>query len=371
MGSAKLHPSYKGKGERGERFDFIDKAKAVGILLVVLGHVPGMPDRMVTAIYSFHMPLFFLLSGFLLSRRKLDMDFRAYFGQLLRGLGLPYLGFFALSYAYWLATRNIGARAAKFAGVEWSDPLYGFVTGLGSEMVVNPTLWFFPCLFTTAGLYHLSRKLLGSFDAVLVFAALGVLAVASLGFLPGRLFWGLDNAWAALVFYALGQWLRDVSPAVSARIARHPLATLVIGIYLFGGVAGLSDFAGRVDLNFANFGDSPGLYFPTALCGIAAVLALAHWLPNNALFGWLSRHSLLIFPTHTLVINFLSGLGKLVFKLPEAFFATAAFGLAAGLVSILACVPMVWLWRNPLFPRQRGLKSTPAVVAQGAGLGDG
>ncbi|MGZ8218894.1 acyltransferase family protein [Methylomagnum sp.] len=380
MGEAPRNPSYRGGEEKAERFDFIDKAKAIGILLVVLGHVPGMPEPWVTVIYGFHMPLFFLLSGFLLSHRKLGLGFRAYFGHLLRGLGLPYLGFFALSYTYWLATRHIGGRAAKFAGVEWSDPLHGFVTGLGSEMVVNPTLWFFPCLFTTAWLYYLSRKVLGAFDALLVFAALGVVASVLMGFLPGRLPWGLDNAWVALVFYALGQSLRGIAPAVSACVADYPLTALVVGTYLVGGTAVLSEMAGRVDLNFANFGDSPGLYFPTALCGIAAVLALAHALPSNALCGWLSRNTLLIFPTHPLVINFLSGLGKLVFKLPEAFFITAAFGLAAGLVSILVCVLISWLASlcgsglQPTIQQFcRGLKPTPTSTPTptGAGLGDG
>lgn len=53
------------------RLDFMDAAKCIGILLVVLGHCTTFPSegllhRIPTFIYSFHMPLFFIISGFFL-----------------------------------------------------------------------------------------------------------------------------------------------------------------------------------------------------------------------------------------------------------------------------------------------------------------
>lgn len=40
-----------------------DIAKGIGMFLVVMGHVHGM-NRTYGVIYSFHMPLFFLISGY-------------------------------------------------------------------------------------------------------------------------------------------------------------------------------------------------------------------------------------------------------------------------------------------------------------------
>ena len=62
--------SYNGK-PRG-RFTDIDRLKGLGIILVVWGHVPtaliSVPDIRyyitISLVYSFHMPLFFYLSGF-------------------------------------------------------------------------------------------------------------------------------------------------------------------------------------------------------------------------------------------------------------------------------------------------------------------
>ena len=43
----------------GQRINFIDYAKAIGIFLVVLAHTP-LKSEITDWIYVFHMPLFFL-----------------------------------------------------------------------------------------------------------------------------------------------------------------------------------------------------------------------------------------------------------------------------------------------------------------------
>ena len=49
-----------------KRLDYIDAAKAIAIILVIIGHsnwLSAIP-RVGGMIYSFHMPLFFIISGF-------------------------------------------------------------------------------------------------------------------------------------------------------------------------------------------------------------------------------------------------------------------------------------------------------------------
>ncbi len=54
-----------------KRYPQVDLARGIGIVLVVLGHalrqdgaLPALMENMISVIYSFHMPLFFFLSGF-------------------------------------------------------------------------------------------------------------------------------------------------------------------------------------------------------------------------------------------------------------------------------------------------------------------
>uniref|UniRef100_UPI001C2F5592 acyltransferase family protein n=1 Tax=Micrococcus sp. GbtcB5 TaxID=2824750 RepID=UPI001C2F5592 len=52
------------------RVEWIDTAKGMGIFLVILGHTGSLGGRITNYIYSYHMPLFFFLSGYLFSVGK-------------------------------------------------------------------------------------------------------------------------------------------------------------------------------------------------------------------------------------------------------------------------------------------------------------
>lgn len=59
-----------------QRVAFLDYAKAIGIILVVLGHVINTQGNILPSgkivlqyIYSFHMPLFFIISGIIIGNK--------------------------------------------------------------------------------------------------------------------------------------------------------------------------------------------------------------------------------------------------------------------------------------------------------------
>ena len=49
-----------------KRIEYLDMAKGIGIILVVMGHSTFLQEDVLTWISSFHMPLFFVLSGMLI-----------------------------------------------------------------------------------------------------------------------------------------------------------------------------------------------------------------------------------------------------------------------------------------------------------------
>ena len=77
-----------------ERFLYIDNLKGFAILLVVLGHciqfrMPGYDDNMAFRfIYSFHMPLFFIISGYV--SYKADILIKTLVAKRARQLLFPY-----------------------------------------------------------------------------------------------------------------------------------------------------------------------------------------------------------------------------------------------------------------------------------------
>lgn len=322
------------------RIDYLDTMKAIGIVLVVAGHAAAMPQAGVTAIYAFHIPLFFWVSGVLLAQGRTAPSDPQALKRRVRALLLPYLGFFLLSWAYWLATFRLGGRAAKFAGVAWYEPLAGLVSGRGQDLELNIALWFFPCLLVVQLLYALLRRWLSAATAAVLLLALE-LGLSALAWQPApRWPWGADAALVALGFFGLGAVSRPAAEAL-ARRPRGVLFALALGCALLGAAGVAAN--GRVDLNTMGFGAVPLLYLPTALLGIAMTLALGLALPATRLARWLSEHSLLIFPTHLLLLNFFSGLATLVLKLPHEVTLTPLFGLVSVLLALAAVQPLAVL----------------------------
>ena len=335
-----------------ERLDLIDTMKAIGIVLVVVGHAPALPQAGVNWAYAFHIPLFFWISGLLLANgRAAPSDWGA-LGKRLRALLWPYLGFFLLSWAYWLATFRLGARAAKFAGVAWYEPLFGLFSGRGEDLYINLTLWFFPCLAVTHVLYAVLRRWMGAGAAAVLLLLLAA-ALSTIAWEPApRWPWGADAALVALGFFALGM----VSQPLVRAMTGWPRAAL-LALALAGGlgIAWANQVTGRVDLNTMGFGEHPALYLPTALAGIAMTLALGAALPATRLARWLSENSLLIFPTHTTLFNFFSGFATLVLKQPHAVTETPLFGVVTVLLALAAAWPL-----GLLIARGKALRPQPA-----------
>lgn len=82
------------------RLDYIDLAKGVMILLVVTGHIiqcyfaKGEQESLHAFIYGFHMPLFFLLSGYVMGvtqQRLQQMTFLNWFWHKVQTLLIPYV----------------------------------------------------------------------------------------------------------------------------------------------------------------------------------------------------------------------------------------------------------------------------------------
>jgi len=74
-----------------ERIGWIDFAKGVAIILMVLGHAV-VTSPLKKFIFVFHMPFFFVMAGFLLNLNKWGgaENFNAFAAKLFKRLLVPY-----------------------------------------------------------------------------------------------------------------------------------------------------------------------------------------------------------------------------------------------------------------------------------------
>ena len=118
---------------KNNRIHWIDFAKGIAILLVVLGHVSFMPEPILASFYTFHIPLFFFLSGLFLFNKK--EAFGPFFLKKSRTLIGPYYKFLAAQFIVFYGAYKLGFNHAG-----------KYIPGWSSLMGLSE-LWFLFVLF--------------------------------------------------------------------------------------------------------------------------------------------------------------------------------------------------------------------------------
>lgn len=160
-----------------QRIEWIDILKGIAILLVVVGHMEyaeGASNPGKTLIYSFHMALFFMLSGYTaalsVSRHP---SLGRFIWQRFLSIMVPYI-------CWMLALPVIGTTMEQMAHYSIHSALLGILSGWGQW-------WFLPCLFILQLLFALytfvRRSMPGNAGAITGFIVLaaGVYALNRFG----------------------------------------------------------------------------------------------------------------------------------------------------------------------------------------------
>jgi fucose 4-O-acetylase-like acetyltransferase len=273
----------------GGRDAWVDYAKAIGILLVVYGHVArglynaGIPmdaalyARVDSIIYSFHMPLFFFLSGL-------------YFFHSLKRRGPGALGANKLDtilYPYLLWSLVQGLTEVGLSHYTTGTATLSEVLALWNPRV---QFWFLYALF----LVVLTAILVLRSEAWPLLAA--VLAASALGYVfqervPSALH--SDYVVKNFVFFALGIWFERVRHA----LARHPRAWAAAGVAGF--VAAQYGFHVELGLTYADKGVASLLLAVVSILAVASVSMLLARKPMAWILA-LGSASMAIYVMHIL-----------------------------------------------------------------------
>lgn len=173
---------------------WIDVLKGVGILLVLLGHCNTPFDKY---IYGFHMPLFFLISGYLFKSKKPIIP---YFRKLLKRYIVPY---FVLAFCMLVI---VMVTQKKYALI--LHYIIGILYSRGSMqwMPMCSPLWFLTCLFCALFIFnvilHVNNRWLQYILIVLSCLVSYYLYLINCF----KLVWNLDTALMAVGFLGIGMY---------------------------------------------------------------------------------------------------------------------------------------------------------------------
>jgi acyltransferase len=315
----------------------------------MIGHAPGLSTNFETLLYGFHVPLFFFISGVLLSDQKLGLPVYQFFVKQVKEILIPYAAFFIIAYIYWLLTRHHGNSAARFAHTGWAEPIAGLFIGTGSSLVVNLVLWFFPALFCSRLLYYFSRKFFNERTTIVLLLTLAFCHYMLLKIWLFRMWFGLDCALYGVVFLAVGKhFSANLTHANEAKSRLHLviITMLLLSVYV---VASLAN--GKVDLNNVHLGNFI-LYFLTAFIGCGIVFGFSCLLPPNSVSQWLSSNTLYIFPLHSLFFKVATGVLQVVFGVSSPYLNGGEIWILVYIVfALVLVVPAIYTLNYlPFYP---------------------
>jgi fucose 4-O-acetylase-like acetyltransferase len=293
-----------------KRIEFLDVARGIGILLVVLGHndLGAISPFLHQVIYSFHIPLFFFLSGYFINT---SIPFVEYFKKRFHSVLKPYLFTILLIYFVSVSFEKMGFQNAIMRILK---ALYGSINYLDWGQ-----LWFLPHLFVVSLYAFLFITLVNRLrnrwlTGVVLLATLLISLLFLHSFYPftvtafGKQYelyglpFSLDLVLLSGFFFIMGSEARKVT---SERVSGAILVLIGAGLGL---ILLNYFFAYRVDIAVRVY-ESLLINTAEAILGIAFVLALSRQIEIHArgvaaLFRYVGNISLIILLFHVPVQEF-------------------------------------------------------------------
>ncbi len=126
------------------RLPWLDILKGIGIILVLVGHIYSN-DINYNWLYSFHMPLFFLVAGYTYKPKPILQDIKHRFQTIV----IPYLSFGLLILIYW----QLIERRFRNSEMDFINSFLGLFSGKYRYLNFNVHLWYLPCFFMMVVLF--------------------------------------------------------------------------------------------------------------------------------------------------------------------------------------------------------------------------
>ncbi len=231
----------------------VDAVRVIGILAVIVGHVWPDSEGVREAVYTWHVPLFFVLTGYFWSR---DRSMRVEIVNRFRTIGRPYIAWLLLISAAFIPHLFLSQPIVTIRDI--AAPFYGG-THIGRPY---SAFWFMGALFAVAILYRLVQRL--PLWAQWIMAGAGWALAPAISTYLKALPFGFGLALEGLVFVVAGATLQRVRPRLAhqAIIGLALLATSAVLIMLH--------LSSPVDLK----GFDPGTPVLSVLIAIAISVAL-------------------------------------------------------------------------------------------------
>lgn len=306
--------------ELKNRLEYIDLIKGFSILLVVLGHIYDFENNIKIWIYSFHMPLFFIISGFFVNK---DIKLGRLLSKKFKSLIIPYISF------------GIGIMLLMYFSInlrnELNEYIMFFMIGVGRD-----ALWFLPALFIVEILFNIIDRIESKSSKYIMLVILFLIGLYGKNYYENMILIVIYRAFIGLGFYSIGNYIYDY-------VTNCNLSYLSLVII----------FATNMILALNNsYIDLWGLYFNDkfiyVFCSIVGSLSviiffkkISNRIKYKKILMFFGRNTLIIMSTQQIIINYINIVTK------SQYYSTKE-GLIVLLIVMIIELPIIYIINNYL-----------------------
>lgn len=288
------------------RILWVDTAKTLGIFLVFWGHTlysgSHVASEINRAIYSFHMPMFFVLSGYVVKTEIGNLG--NFINKKYKRIILPALFFYVLTLPLFFFHIDV-SDSGICSIIESVFYVYG-------ELAYDKPVWFFVCLFQ---IYILSKIInLSKVKAkLLVLLCTLCLILSCLSYMSDcKLFslFGFNKCILGLFFYTCGMMLKRTN----YRNYMFRVGLFLLPVWLLTGVI-LNSKISMYDMSLGCF----SLFIISSLTGTLVFFPICKVLEKIIIIREYAKWTVFIVSSHYILVSLLANLSS-SFEFDDSFF---------------------------------------------------
>jgi len=286
---------------------WLDYTRFMGIFLVIFAHslqrIPNWDESSCVKglwdyIYLFHMPLFFIISGFLYKKGEGDCKNKGI--QILHKLIVPYV----LYQLIYLPICLIHYRENLLNGELWRKLLMGLAAGDGyntfQSVVICLPCWFIMCIIQLRILFlfvHINKT------TSVFFPLLSIIILVSLNHYDFDMYFCIDSTIMAIPYFILGNFIAKTK--VLERVCKKQTQISLLAIFGLA-VFILMKMNGPAQMNGPSYGNNIFLNYLAGIMGsmmvVMASMFISSYLQDNGVVKKLSRNTLFLIFSHWLLL---------------------------------------------------------------------
>lgn len=327
-----------------KRLTYIDVMRGFAIFFIVYGHsiVHSLNSHIAfNIVYSFHVPLFFVISGLTFS--SINKRFFSFLKNKFLRILIPYFIWSLLFLIpYYLFGKSVGESFGNTGSFNILENLYNILYGVGASSALkqNTPLWFLPALFSMEIIFYFICKLKGKKNHFIIMLFLFLVSMFSYKFISLILPFGLNTFLNLGIFFYFGYLMKEYK-IIDIFYENKCLFILLLLVGVITSIINKS--ISCVDYYYGNI----FLFYISSISLSLCTIFFSRLILKNEILEYIGKNSMGILIFHKLIIVTFQNKIPIINSLirDSNFIVESLLGMVLSVITIIFCLFIIKILR--------------------------